>query len=74
MTRRMDNGGIMKCMDYRVPLAEQMRPKTLDDVVGQIHLLGETEILRQIVKNKEPVSLILWGATWILLGTLFYLI
>lgn len=48
-------------MDYRVPLAEQMRPKTLDDVVGQIHLLGETEILRQIVKNKEPVSLILWG-------------
>lgn len=61
MTRRMDNGGIMKCMDYRVPLAEQLRPKTLDDVVGQIHLLGETEILRQIVKNKEPVSLILWG-------------
>lgn len=45
----------------RVPLAERMRPKTLDEVIGQTHLLGDGEILRQIVKNREPVSLILWG-------------
>lgn len=45
----------------RIPLAEQMRPKTLDEVIGQTHLLGDTEILRRIVKQKEPVSLILWG-------------
>ncbi len=45
----------------RIPLAERMRPATLDDVVGQTHLLGNSEILRQIVKNREPVSLILWG-------------
>ncbi len=45
----------------RVPLAEQMRPQTLDEVIGQSHLLGESEILRRIVKKKEPVSLILWG-------------
>lgn len=45
----------------RVPLAERMRPTTLDEVVGQTHLLGKGEILRQIVTNKEPVSLILWG-------------
>jgi len=45
----------------RVPLAERMRPTTLDGVIGQTHLLGDKEILRQIVKNKEPVSLILWG-------------
>lgn len=45
----------------RVPLAERMRPTTLDQVIGQTHLLGDGEILRQIVKNKEPVSLILWG-------------
>lgn len=45
----------------RVPLAERMRPKTLDEVIGQTHLLDNGEILRQIVKNKEPVSLILWG-------------
>lgn len=45
----------------RVPLAERMRPTTLDEVIGQTHLLGAREILRRIVKNKEPVSLILWG-------------
>lgn len=45
----------------RVPLAEQMRPRSLDEVIGQSHLLGEGEIVRQIVTNKEPVSLILWG-------------
>jgi len=45
----------------RVPLAERMRPTTLDEVIGQTHLLGEGEILRQIVKMKDPVSLILWG-------------
>lgn len=45
----------------RVPLAEEMRPKTLDDVIGQSHLLANGEILRRIVKQKEPVSLILWG-------------
>lgn len=43
------------------PLAEQMRPTTLDEVIGQSHLLADGEILRQIVKSKEPVSLILWG-------------
>ena len=45
----------------RVPLAERMRPNKLSDVIGQAHLLNDGEILRQIVKNKEPVSLILWG-------------
>lgn len=45
----------------RVPLAEEMRPQTLDEVIGQTHLLGDAEILRRIVKQKEPVSLILWG-------------
>ncbi|MBC7943390.1 replication-associated recombination protein A [Candidatus Saccharibacteria bacterium] len=45
----------------RIPLAERMRPTTLDEVIGQTHLLGDGEILRQIVKSKDPVSLILWG-------------
>ncbi|MFI5212470.1 MAG: replication-associated recombination protein A [Candidatus Saccharimonadales bacterium] len=45
----------------RVPLAERMRPTTLDEVIGQTHLLDDGEILRQIVKKGEPVSLILWG-------------
>ena len=45
----------------RVPLAERMRPTSLDEVIGQTHLLGDAEILRRIVKQKEPVSLVLWG-------------
>ncbi len=45
----------------RVPLAEQMRPTTLDEVIGQSQLLADGEILRRIVEQKEPVSLILWG-------------
>jgi putative ATPase len=44
-----------------IPLADKMRPQTLADVVGQDQLLGSGEILRQIIKNKRPVSLILWG-------------
>lgn len=47
--------------ESRIPLAERMRPQTLDEVIGQTHLLGDNEILKQIVKNREPVSLILWG-------------
>lgn len=38
-----------------------MRPETLSEVIGQTHLLGDNEILKKIVKNREPVSLILWG-------------
>ena len=45
----------------RVPLAEQMRPTSLDEVIGQTHLLDDGEILKRIVRQKEPVSLILWG-------------
>ena len=45
----------------RQPLAERMRPTALDEVIGQKHLLNDNEILRQIVQNKQPVSLILWG-------------
>lgn len=45
----------------RIPLAEQLRPSTLDEVIGQSHLLAENEMLRQIVAKKQPVSLILWG-------------
>lgn len=47
-------------MDVR-PLAERMRPESLADVVGQEHLVGAQKIVRQIIENKEPTSLILWG-------------
>ena len=46
---------------HRIPLAERMRPTTLTEVIGQTHLLADKEILQQIIKNQEPVSLMLWG-------------
>ena len=50
-----------KCMENRVPLAERMRPQTLDEVVGQDEIIGDGKILTEIVKKGEPVNLIFWG-------------
>ncbi len=44
-----------------IPLAEKMRPKSLDEVVGQAHVLGEGKLLRQLVQSGKPFSLIFWG-------------
>src|SRR5437660_4743196 len=43
------------------PLAERMRPKSLDEFVGQEHLLGPGKLLRGIVQAGKLHSLILWG-------------
>ena len=45
----------------RAPLAEQLRPKTLDDVAGQTHLVGPGKPLRLAFESKKPHSMILWG-------------
>lgn len=45
----------------RVPLAERMRPQSLDDVIGQSAIIGDGKILTEIVKKGEPVNLIFWG-------------
>jgi len=44
-----------------VPLAERMRPATLDEFVGQEHLTGPGMLLRHMVDCSEPASIILWG-------------
>jgi putative ATPase len=43
------------------PLAVRMRPRTLDEVVGQQHLLGPSAPLRRLVEGDAPLSVILWG-------------
>ncbi len=43
------------------PLAVRMRPRTLDEVVGQRHLLGEGSPLRRLVEDDAPMSVFLWG-------------
>ena len=43
------------------PLAERLRPKTLDDYIGQKHLVGERAVLRKMIDAKRISSFILWG-------------
>ena len=43
------------------PLADRMRPRTLEEFVGQAHLLGEGKVLRVALEQGEVPSLILWG-------------
>jgi putative ATPase len=45
----------------QAPLAEQLRPRTLDEVVGQQHLLGPGKPLRLAFEAGKPHSMILWG-------------
>ena len=44
-----------------LPLAERLRPKTLQEYIGQKHLVGEGAILRQMIENGSLSSFILWG-------------
>jgi len=48
-------------MNFSAPLAERMRPQTLDDLVGQEHLTGKGSILRTAIENGKIPSMILWG-------------
>ena len=43
------------------PLAERMRPQTLDKVVGQAHVVGQGKLITKLVKSGKPFSLIFWG-------------
>lgn len=43
------------------PLAERMRPRTLDDYVGQEHIVGEGGVLRKMIESGRISSFILWG-------------
>ncbi|MGB6054576.1 MAG: replication-associated recombination protein A [Burkholderiaceae bacterium] len=44
-----------------IPLAESLRPRTLDEVIGQQHVLGEGKPLRMAFESGQPHSCILWG-------------
>jgi putative ATPase len=43
------------------PLADRMRPRTLDEVVGQDHLVGPDGVIRSLVARRELPSMVLWG-------------
>jgi putative ATPase len=43
------------------PLAERMRPRTLEEVVGQDHLIGAGKVLSEMIRNDQLMSMVLWG-------------
>lgn len=47
--------------NFLAPLAEKLRPETLDDFVGQEHILGKDKLLRRIIESDRIIPLILWG-------------
>lgn len=47
--------------ETHLPLAEKLRPKTLDDFVGQEHILGPGKILRRIIESDRIIPMIFWG-------------
>ncbi len=48
-------------MATRIPLAERLRPRSINDYVGQRHLLGEDAVLYNAISRKNVPSMILWG-------------
>ncbi|MBR6023227.1 MAG: replication-associated recombination protein A [Kiritimatiellae bacterium] len=48
-------------VDDSAPLAERMRPRTLDEVVGQGHLIGPGKVLRNLIERDTVPSMVFWG-------------
>jgi len=61
-------------MNNLPPLAERMRPKTLDDYAGQKHLVGPGAVLRKAIESGNLPSMILWGPPGVGKTTLAYII
>jgi len=57
----MQQTSLFDDMDISAPLASRLRPQTLDDYTGQLHLLGDGKILRRLIEEDKIASMIFWG-------------
>ncbi|HET7483004.1 MAG TPA: replication-associated recombination protein A [Actinomycetota bacterium] len=55
------DNALQERFDEYAPLAARMRPRTLDEVVGQKHVLGPGRALRSLIESGELSSIVLWG-------------
>ena len=53
--------GESDAVDMSQPLAARIRPRTLDEVVGQEHLIGPDKLLRRMIEGDRIASMIFWG-------------
>ena len=53
--------GSEQVVDFTMPLANRLRPKSLEEFVGQEHLLGSGKMLRQLIERDQISSMIFWG-------------
>lgn len=51
-----------KTMQKSAPLAQRMRPQTLDEILGQQHIIGQGKLLRRAIETDKLSSLIFWGS------------
>src|SRR5690606_31751846 len=58
---RTPSGSLAGNTHASAPLAVRMRPRTLDELVGQQHLLAPGSPLRRLIEGDQPMSLLLWG-------------
>ena len=56
-----ESQAVIEGLDPSAPLAERMRPRTLDEFIGQDHLLGHGKLLRRLIEEDRLTSLIFWG-------------
>lgn len=61
-------------LSNNIPLAEKMRPQSIEDYMGQSHVMGENSILRKILNKNEVPSMILWGPPGVGKTSLAYII
>ncbi len=57
----MEQNSLLFSKEIDAPLAERMRPRSLDAFVGQEHLIGEGKILRRLIEEDKVSSMIFWG-------------
>ena len=61
-------------MKSTIPLAERLRPTSLDDYIGQKHIIGENAVLRRAIESGRVPSIIFWGPPGVGKTTLAYII